>query len=192
MITVIIPTYNESQNIEKLLTKIFSLNIPDLEIIVVDDNSPDGTSQIVQKLTTSTTLQLTTELRQIIADELNVKSVEINGDKEINGDSVIVKEDSGLKVALHTAITDELKKEGLLREVVRAINQIRKEQKLTISDSIVVGYETNDEMLKNVFSDFSDELKKSVFAKELKNNADGGTEIEIDNHKIKILLSRCG
>jgi len=59
---IIIPTYNESKNIERLLTKIFSLNIPNLEVIIVDDNSPDGTSQIVQKLTTSTTLQLTTHL----------------------------------------------------------------------------------------------------------------------------------
>jgi len=49
---VVIPTYNESQNIKKLLQKIFALNIPELEIIVVDDNSPDGTSQIVKQLTT--------------------------------------------------------------------------------------------------------------------------------------------
>ncbi len=47
---IIIPTYNESQNIEKLLKKIFSLNIPNLEIIVVDDNSPDNTSQIVKNI----------------------------------------------------------------------------------------------------------------------------------------------
>lgn len=50
---VVIPTYNESANIEKLLTKIFSLNIPNLEVIVVDDNSPDGTSQIVNNLQSS-------------------------------------------------------------------------------------------------------------------------------------------
>ncbi len=47
---IIIPTYNESQNIEKLLKKIFSLNIPNLEVIIVDDNSPDGTAQIVRNL----------------------------------------------------------------------------------------------------------------------------------------------
>lgn len=49
MIAIIIPTYNESQNIEKLLKKIFALNIPDLEIIVVDDNSPDNTAEIVRQ-----------------------------------------------------------------------------------------------------------------------------------------------
>jgi len=47
---VVIPTYNESANIEKLLKKIFALNIPNLEVIVVDDNSPDGTADIINQL----------------------------------------------------------------------------------------------------------------------------------------------
>lgn len=47
---IVIPTYNEAQNIEKLINKIFSLNITDLKIIVVDDNSPDGTTEIITKL----------------------------------------------------------------------------------------------------------------------------------------------
>jgi isoleucyl-tRNA synthetase len=136
--------------------------------------------------------QFSNELRQIIAEELNVKSVEISGDKEINGDNVIVKEDGGLKVALYTEITEELKKEGLVREIVRAINQMRKKQKLTISDYVIVNYETNDEMLKNIFIEFADGLKKNVLAKGLINTPVEGEEIEIDKHKIKIFLSRCG
>jgi dolichol-phosphate mannosyltransferase len=47
---VIIPTYNEAADIEKLITKIFTLNIPGLDILVVDDNSPDGTASIVESL----------------------------------------------------------------------------------------------------------------------------------------------
>ncbi len=53
MIAIIIPTYNESANIEKLLKKIFALNIADLEVIIVDDNSPDGTQHIVNNLKSS-------------------------------------------------------------------------------------------------------------------------------------------
>jgi len=49
-ICVIIPTYNEAENIRKIIAKVFSLNIPDLEIVVVDDNSPDGTGKIVDEL----------------------------------------------------------------------------------------------------------------------------------------------
>jgi dolichol-phosphate mannosyltransferase len=47
-IFIIIPTYNEKENIEKLIYAIFNLNIPDLNIVVVDDNSSDGTRQIVE------------------------------------------------------------------------------------------------------------------------------------------------
>lgn len=47
---IVIPTYNESENIERLIRSIFALRIPGLEILVVDDASPDGTARIVQKL----------------------------------------------------------------------------------------------------------------------------------------------
>ena len=46
---VIIPTYNERENIELILTRVFSLEIP-FDVLIVDDDSPDGTSQIVQSL----------------------------------------------------------------------------------------------------------------------------------------------
>lgn len=45
---VIIPTYNERENIEKVIRKVFSLEVP-FDILVVDDNSPDGTSGLVKK-----------------------------------------------------------------------------------------------------------------------------------------------
>jgi len=44
---VIIPTYNEKENIEKILVKVFSLD-PLFDVLIVDDGSPDGTGQIVK------------------------------------------------------------------------------------------------------------------------------------------------
>jgi len=46
---VIIPTYNEKENIEDIIRAILALN-EDFDILVVDDNSPDGTASIVQSL----------------------------------------------------------------------------------------------------------------------------------------------
>ncbi len=46
---VIIPTYNEKENIEAIIRKVFSLPI-DFDILIVEDNSPDGTAQIVKQL----------------------------------------------------------------------------------------------------------------------------------------------
>jgi len=48
---IIIPTYNEKENIEAIIRAIFSLSLP-FHILIVDDNSPDGTAQIVQTLQT--------------------------------------------------------------------------------------------------------------------------------------------
>lgn len=49
-IFVMIPTYNEKENIENLIDKILKLNINNLHIVVADDNSPDGTWKIVEYL----------------------------------------------------------------------------------------------------------------------------------------------
>jgi dolichol-phosphate mannosyltransferase len=48
---VIIPTYNEKENIEKIIKKVFSLGFP-FEILIIDDGSPDGTAAIVKVLQT--------------------------------------------------------------------------------------------------------------------------------------------
>ncbi len=46
---IVVPTYNESENIRTLVPSILSAN-PSVEILVVDDNSPDGTAQIVREM----------------------------------------------------------------------------------------------------------------------------------------------
>jgi dolichol-phosphate mannosyltransferase len=46
---VIIPTYNEKENIERMIRKVFSLKTP-FHILIVEDNSPDGTAAIVKSL----------------------------------------------------------------------------------------------------------------------------------------------
>jgi len=46
---VIIPTYNEKENIERIIRKVFSLSYF-FEILVIDDGSPDGTAEIVKNL----------------------------------------------------------------------------------------------------------------------------------------------
>ncbi len=128
-------------------------------------------------------LVLSKDLEDVIADELNVKQV-INGDGE-----GVVKQAKDITVTLSTVITDELKKEGLLREIVRTINQIRKDQKLTISDKVSVLYRTQDEMLNTVFSEYNEEIKKSVLAEEMA-EGEGGEVKEIDGIAVSILIEK--
>lgn len=49
-IIVVIPTYNERENIVRLLPALFALGIDNLHALVVDDNSPDGTGRLVEEM----------------------------------------------------------------------------------------------------------------------------------------------
>ncbi|HNB50849.1 MAG TPA: polyprenol monophosphomannose synthase [Anaerolineales bacterium] len=49
-ITFVLPTYNEAENLPKLVSALFSLPLPNLKILVADDNSPDGTGKIAEEL----------------------------------------------------------------------------------------------------------------------------------------------
>lgn len=46
---VVVPTYQEAENVERLLTAVRAA-VPDAEVLVVDDNSPDGTGELVEKV----------------------------------------------------------------------------------------------------------------------------------------------
>ncbi len=49
-LTIVIPTYNEAENLPELVSALFTLPIPDIHILIVDDNSPDGTGEVAETL----------------------------------------------------------------------------------------------------------------------------------------------
>ncbi|MGC4129642.1 MAG: polyprenol monophosphomannose synthase [Bergeyella sp.] len=61
---VIIPTYNEKENIESIISAVFSLE-EGFHILVVDDSSPDGTAKIVQNLQSNFPGQLHLTIRKV-------------------------------------------------------------------------------------------------------------------------------
>lgn len=142
--------------------------------------------QVLSKFQISNSnFQVPDDLKQIIADELNVRDVVDSFEQDGFWKE---KEDGGLKVALNIEITEELKKEGLLREVVRTINQMRKDQKLTIDDMVTVSYTTDDNVLKSVFVDFVDELKSQVLASDVREGE--GEEMVIDERAVRLRVEK--
>lgn len=47
---IVVPTYNEKENLPILIETLFELNVQDLNILIVDDNSPDGTGKIADEI----------------------------------------------------------------------------------------------------------------------------------------------
>lgn len=53
-VVVVVPTYNEKDNLPRLVNDLLALPVPGIEVLIVDDNSPDGTGQIADELVEST------------------------------------------------------------------------------------------------------------------------------------------
>ncbi|MFH1790209.1 MAG: isoleucine--tRNA ligase [bacterium] len=128
--------------------------------------------------------QLTKEFLDIIADELNVKNIEIVEKIQVVGDAIL-KEEGNLQVSLDIEITPKLKKQGLVREIIRSVNQIRKDKKLSIDKKAIVEYETDDELLGGTFVEYTEELMKNTATSEFK-QGHGDTEVKIDGRDIKL------
>jgi len=86
-ITVVTPTYNEAENLPKLVSALFSLPL-DLHLLIVDDNSPDGTGRIADDLAKKIPAQIEVLHRP---GKLGLRSAYLNGfQKILDGDSQAV------------------------------------------------------------------------------------------------------
>ena len=107
------------------------------------------------------------EYIEILKDELNIKNIEFIGGGE-------------QKVELDTNISEDLKQEGNYRELLRAIQDIRKKNGLNTNDIITLIINTNDDG-QDLLNKFKSELIKAVNAKELKVEENDGQEVIINN-----------
>lgn len=91
-ITIVLPTYNEAENLPKLVSALFSLPL-DLRVLIVDDNSPDGTGRIADELTSAYPGRIDVLHRP---GKQGLRSAYLNGfQKILDGDSqAIVQMDS--------------------------------------------------------------------------------------------------
>ncbi len=124
-----------------------------------------------------TNYELRDEYKTLIMDELNVKDV------------IAKKGDGELTVELDTTITYDLKLEGLKREIVRLVNNLRKNAGLTIKDKIILSWQSDSEMIKNVFAKMAEELKKDTLSDEIIESGDG-EEVKVNGEKVKLGIKK--
>ena len=120
--------------------------------------------------------------------ELNLDDVEIRT-RDITG--WLVANDDKLTVALDITITPELKSEGIARELVNKIQNLRKEHGLEVTDKISLEIQANEEIEKSVNENMEYICSETLTQKLtfVSNTADG-TEFDINEIKIKIVLKK--
>ncbi len=118
--------------------------------------------------------------QEIVKDELNVKEIVLIEE----GKGWLTKKDDVYVVSLDTTITKELKQEGTLRELVRTVNQKRKELGLT-RDSMITLDIGGSAYVEGVAKQFLDELQRLVLASTV--TFEGVGEVaQVDNEEVRL------
>ncbi len=126
-------------------------------------------------------LRIEEEYLNLIEDEVNVKEVDfIKGDNDIP------------VVEIDTNITDELKVEGVKRDLVRFINALRKDAGMTIRDRVEVFWQSESELVKKVFAQFGEEIMRDTLSDKI-GKGEGGDfkkEAKIEGEAVKLGIKK--
>ena len=101
----------------------------------------------------------------------------------------MVASEGGNTIALDTNIDEFLKNEGISREIVNKIQNLRKESNFNVSDKIIIEMERNNLIEKAIFANI-EYVKNETLAKELNflDNLDSITKIQFDNFSLNVKI----
>ena len=101
----------------------------------------------------------------------------------------LVSNEGNLTVALEVELTPELKKEGMARELINRIQNLRKDNGLEITDRVVVTIAPNAEVEEAVES-YGEYIKSQVLANDIIIANNDGTEVDFDDFKLNIKVEK--
>ena len=121
------------------------------------------------------TLGETFNFEDILIDELNVKEVK-----------------QGNELALDLTLTDALKREGLMREVVRHVQSARKAAGLNVDDHIRVGFVTEDTETLKAIAEFVDTIKAETLTDQIIDQPydEYQSDVKIEGSALQISLKK--
>lgn len=127
-------------------------------------------------------------LRDVVKSELNVKEVE-SVKTAPKGEGLVTMEDNGYFVTLDTNLTEELKMEGVYREFVRSVQDLRKKSGLQVGQQVVLVVECEDD-LKTKIEKYKKDFEKDLNAKDLTFAKSGGESVNFDGHQVKVTFEK--
>jgi isoleucyl-tRNA synthetase len=132
---------------------------------------PLASAVVWSTLSSKTPHEFNQDLLQIIAEELNVKQIRFDA----NGSRDAAPEDpQGARAAieLDTTLTDELKAEGLTRDLIRLVQNARKQAELNVDDRIELSITSDDKLIEQAVKTHADTIKHETLALKLASTSD--------------------
>ena len=212
---VMIPILDESQRAEiEAISELVKAEVNVKEIILLDDASGILVKQIKPNFKTlgprfgKDMSLIAKEIQGFSAEQINQLDRFGNLDIVISGNSLtlsledveissqdidgwLVANSNGITVALDITISEELKEEGIARELVNRIQNIRKDSGFEVTDKIKVHLQKNSELEKAVKANEA-YIKSETLTQTMvfEDNISNGTEIEFDEIKTKIAITK--
>ena len=121
------------------------------------------------------------EKPEILVEDVDIISEDIPG--------WLVSNEGALTVALEVELTDELRQEGMAREIINRVQNLRKESGFEITDRITITLSPNAEVEQAV-SAFGDYVKTQVLADSIDIAPNDGQEVDFDDFKLNIKVQK--
>lgn len=135
------------------------------------------------------------DFEPILQDELNVKKVIVSKkpitlneqDAKLFG---VVESD----VLIDMALTPQLKREGIMREIIRFVQSARKEAGLQVDDRILLSLETKDKSIQHAIEEYAETIKSETLAVAIQKDMDTSFRVEktIEGYAVQISLKKHG
>ena len=118
---------------------------------------------------------------EILAEDVDIISEDIPG--------WLVSNEGNLTVALEVELTEELKQEGMAREIINRVQNIRKDSGLEITDRIHIAIAPHEEVEKAV-AGYGEYIKTQVLADDITVAQNDGVEVDFDEFKLNIQITK--
>lgn len=198
LISDLVPLIEEELNVKKVTF------VSDLSNYMNFEVKPNF--KVCGKLLGSNIKVFQEKLTNLTDDEINSLENDKNITIEINSEELVVTPDmvelrvsskdgfnasheGNLFIILNTKLDDKLIEEGIARELVSKVQNLRKESNFNIIDRINLYYQS-DELVEQSINDFEEFIKKETLAISIEKSESVDKELDLNGHNIKIKIER--
>lgn len=171
------PAFNKEDFDEELLNEMEIVKaVCSIGLNIRDENK----LKVRQPLSKAYIPILDPKMQEIVKGELNVKEVEYSKSL-VEGEGISSLSNASVFVSLDIRVSEELKEEGVLNEILRGLQVARKESGCEVGELISLRYETQDEYISKLIEKYLESIKKSIYIKEIQKlqQIENGIQIKV-------------